>query len=115
MDFLFAVIMLLSTLRFALTQDTRADPTGISATVHQSTFIVNAVEPQNLTDLLSTDSITADLVVLHQIKNNTLAFVNAARQFFIKHYSVENFRTQDLAVGDGVSNMYCLYRSHRAP
>jgi hypothetical protein len=101
-ELLFAVVMLLSTFRLVLTQGILSSLTEIAATWRQPTFVANAVEPRNLTGLLSTDAISADVVVLHEIKNNTVSFVNAARQFYTKYYSVENFRTQDLAIGDGV-------------
>jgi hypothetical protein len=40
----------------------------------------------NFTDLLSINAITADIVLLDKINNDTLVFFDAAEHFYTKHY-----------------------------
>jgi hypothetical protein len=48
----------------------------------------------NFTDFLSINAITADIVLLDKINNDTLVFFDAAEHFYIKHYSPDHFRTE---------------------
>ena len=93
-------MVLLSTLRLVVAQDAHKDPSAFLSTKHQPTNATAAADSLNLTTLLSTSAITADVLLLDRIKKNDLLFVDAARQFYIKHYPVGNFRTKDLAIGD---------------